>query len=205
MFMLFVDLRKAYDSVPRKALWYALERYGVPDSLLRIVRSLHDGMQAQVTVDGQVAPMFEVRNGLRQGCVLAPTLFNLYFNLVIRQWQEKCRDVGVEVLYKCGGKLVGERTRRPDKMTVTKLQFADDLAAVSTTARTKIEESASMLHSVLREWGLTMSMTKTKLLVVGSDEVEDLRPLEVDSSEVECVSEFKYLGSLVKSRGGIVK
>ncbi len=137
--------------------------------------------------------------------MLAPTLFNLYFNLVIRQWQEKCRDVGVEVLYKCGGKLVGERTRRPDKMTVTKLQFADDLAAVSTTARTKIEESASMLHSVLREWGLTMSMTKTKLLVVGSDEVEDLRPLEVDSSEVECVSEFKYLGSLVKSRGGIVK
>ena len=89
-------------------------------------------------------------------------------------------------------------------MTVTELQFADDLAAVSTT-RTKIEESASMLHSVLREWGLTMSMTKTKLLVVGSDEVEDLRPLEVDGSEVECVSEFKYLGSLVESRGGIVK
>ncbi len=51
--------------------------------------------------------------------------------------------------YKCGGKLVGERTRRLDKMTVTELQFADDLAAVSTT-RTKIEESASMLHRVLR-------------------------------------------------------
>ncbi len=82
--------------------------------------------------------------------------------------------------------------------------FADDLAAVSTT-RMKIEESAFMLHSVLREWGLTMSMTKTKLLIVGSDEVEDLRPLEVDSSEVECVSEFKYLGSLAESRGGIVK
>ena len=40
-------------------------------------------MKAEVTVDGQVAPEFEVCNGLRQGCVLAPTLFNLYINLVI--------------------------------------------------------------------------------------------------------------------------
>ncbi len=81
MFMLFVDLRKAYDSVPRKVLWSALERYGVPDSLLMIVRSLHDGMQAQVAVDGQVAPMFEVRNGFRQGCVLAPNTFQLILQL----------------------------------------------------------------------------------------------------------------------------
>ncbi len=204
MFMLFVDLKKAYDSVPREALWSALESYGIPDSLLKIVRSLHDGMQAQVIVDGRVAPTFEVRNGLRQGYVLAPTLFNLYFNLVIRKWQEKCGQIGVDVLYKCGGKLVGERTRRPDKMTVTELQFADDLAAVSTT-RVKVEESASILNSILREWGLTMSMAKTKLLVVGSSEEEGLRPLKLDGGEVEYVTEFRYLGSLVESRGGAVK
>ena len=98
-FMLFVDLRKAYDSVPCRALWCALEKYGIP--------------MAEVTVDGQVAPEFEVCNGLRQGCVLAPTLFNLYINLAIKQWKEKCAEFGVDVLYKCGRKLVGERTRRP--------------------------------------------------------------------------------------------
>ena len=112
-FMLFVDICKAYDSVPRRALWCALEKYEIPEPMLKLVRSLHDGMKAEVTVDGQVAPEFEVCNGLRLGCVLAPVMFNLYINLVIKQWKEKCAEFGVDVLYKCGGKLVGERTRRP--------------------------------------------------------------------------------------------
>jgi len=51
-------------------------RYGIPESMLRIVRALHEGMNAQVSVEGQGAPVFEVRIGLGQGCVLAPTLFN---------------------------------------------------------------------------------------------------------------------------------
>ena len=48
--LLFVDLRKAYDSVPRAALWCALRKYGVPDVMIELVRSLHDGMTATVTV-----------------------------------------------------------------------------------------------------------------------------------------------------------
>ena len=50
-----------------------------------------------MTVDGQVAL---VHIGLRQGCVL--------FNLVIVHGREKCMEFGVNILYKCGGKLVGE-------------------------------------------------------------------------------------------------
>ena len=41
---------------------------------------------AEVTVDGQTTPEFDVCNGLRQGCVIAPTLFNLYFALEMEQW-----------------------------------------------------------------------------------------------------------------------
>ena len=73
-----------------------------------VIRSLHDGMQAEVTVDGQVAPKFEVFNGLRQGCVIAPSLFNLYFTLVMEQWRGKCSEFGVDVLHKCGGSWLGK-------------------------------------------------------------------------------------------------
>ena len=76
--------------------------------MLSVVCSLHDGIKAEVTVDGQVAPDFEVRNDLRQGCVIAPTLFNLYFGLFIEQWRVKCSEFGVESFYKIGGKLVGQ-------------------------------------------------------------------------------------------------
>ena len=48
LFTLFVDLRKAYNSVPRQALWRVLERCGVPPKMLSIVKSFHEGMQAEV-------------------------------------------------------------------------------------------------------------------------------------------------------------
>ena len=48
-----------------------------------------------MTIDGQVSPEFEVCNGLRQGSVIAPTLFNLYFNLAIEQWRGQCSEFGV--------------------------------------------------------------------------------------------------------------
>ena len=108
--MLFIDLRKAHDSILRSPLWQVLEKYGIPPTLLSIIGSLHDGMKVEVTVIGNLTPDFEVCNGLRQGCVIALSLFNLYFNLVISQWQKKCADIGVNILYKCGGKLTWERT-----------------------------------------------------------------------------------------------
>ena len=48
VFMLFVDLQKAYDSVPRTALWKVLEKHGTPPRLLSVVRSFHEGMRAEV-------------------------------------------------------------------------------------------------------------------------------------------------------------
>ena len=57
----------------------------------------------------------------------------------------------------------GERTRRPCSARVSELQFSDDLAAVES-----MEGAARILDDLLKEWGLTLSIEKTKLLVVGS-------------------------------------
>jgi len=56
---------------------------GVPPCMLKIVRSFHGGMHAVVKVGGSVSECFGVKNGLRQGCTLVPTLFNLYFSAVV--------------------------------------------------------------------------------------------------------------------------
>ena len=58
IFLLFVDLRKAYGSVPRQALWCALWKYGVPDHLIGLMCSFHDGMVATVVVGAEEAPPF---------------------------------------------------------------------------------------------------------------------------------------------------
>ena len=205
LFLLFVDLKKAYDSVPHEALWCVLKKYGMPPSMLSILRSLHDSMSAEVTVNGQVAPEFEVCNGLRQGCVIVPTLFNLYFALVMEQWRSKCKEFGVDVMYKCGGKLVGKRTRRPLRVKVTELMFVDDAAAIGSDG-VSMECAAAELERVIKDWGLTLSVVKTKLLVAGIPGIEDeLKPLVLEGGQVECANNFKYLGSVLEASGGIAK
>ena len=82
-----MDLRKAYDSVPRAPLWHALEKLGVPGRVITLVRSFHEGMKARISISGKLLEEeIEADNGLRQGCTLAPTLFNLYASLVEERW-----------------------------------------------------------------------------------------------------------------------
>ena len=115
LYMLFVDLKKEYDSVPRQALWKVLETCGVPPRMLSIVRSFHEGMHAEVKVGSTITESFEVRNGLRQGCTLAPTLFNIYFSAMVANWHSEYAGAGVSVLYKHGRKLVGDRTAQIER------------------------------------------------------------------------------------------
>ena len=112
LFILFVDLKKVRDSVPRSALWKVLEKVGVPPTMLQIIRSFHDGMKAEVRVESSSTDSFELKNGLRQGCSLAPTLFNIYYSAVIANWRERSSTAGVNVRFKHGRKLVGDRTAK---------------------------------------------------------------------------------------------
>ena len=76
--MCFIDLQKADDSVDRELLWKVLTRPGVSIKLLAIIRNFHDDIRARVrTDDGEHWEWFEVRQGLRQGCMLSPLVFNM--------------------------------------------------------------------------------------------------------------------------------
>ena len=203
VFILFVDLKKAYDSIPRQALWLVLQKYGIPPVIINLIQSLHEGMKAEVSVSGGTTPAIEVNNGLRQGCTIAPTLFNLYFNMVITCWRDRCQPFGVDIFYKCSGKLTGERTRSPSSFTATELLFADDAAAVS-TSRESMERAALVLEEVTSEWGLTVSVSKTKLLVAGVNcEDTDLQPIYIRGGAIEAMTEFKYLGTIIEANGSI--
>ena len=187
--------------MPREALWCALQKYGVPNCLVDLARSFHNGMVASVVVGGEAAPSFQVRNGLRQGCTIAPMLFILYFELVIRCWLSRCDTAGIKVLYKIGGKLVGERTRRPSSFVISECLFADD-AALICSSRADMDVAARIFEEVTAEFGQTFSILKTKLLVAGVHlTTGDLASLELGGGSVEVVKEFKYLGSLIEAHG----
>ena len=90
------------DSVQREVLWRVMEKCGVPPKLLSIIKYLHEGMWADVWVGSMTTECLDVRNGLRQGCTLAPTLFNIYISTVVANWRRRHVEAGVNVLYKHG-------------------------------------------------------------------------------------------------------
>ena len=94
----YIDLTKAYDSVNRWALWKVLKLAGVHHKLLDLLEDLHTGTLAAVRLDGRVGPAFEVKAGVRQGCVIAPMLFNIFMDFVIKKALERMpKGCGVKV------------------------------------------------------------------------------------------------------------
>ena len=75
----FIDLTKAVDTVNRDALWKILLKIGCPNKFTRLIRSLLDGMQARVNFNNTLSEEISVENGVKQGDILAPTLFAIFF------------------------------------------------------------------------------------------------------------------------------
>ena len=66
LFLCFIDLQKAYDSVDRTLLWQVLTRFEVPPQMFVVIRQFHDGMKACVrSEDGECSEWFKVGQGLQ--------------------------------------------------------------------------------------------------------------------------------------------
>ena len=137
LFMCFIDLQKAYDTVDRTLLWQVLTRIGVPPQMLAVIRQFHDGMRACVRPDdGVCSDWFEVEQGLRQGCVLSPLLFNIFFaavlNVVLQRFNEDTAILAELVHLKEPSTLIGpEPAMDYVRRAVCSMLFADGACILS--------------------------------------------------------------------------
>src|SRR6201990_623696 len=83
VYMCFMDLEKAYDRVDRNKLWQVLSEYEIEEKVQEGIRALYRNSRACVRVNRMETEFFVVNNGLRQGCVMSPGLFNLFINKVV--------------------------------------------------------------------------------------------------------------------------
>ena len=68
LFISFVDLTKAFDTVSQEGLWKIVAKFGCPTKFIAMVRQFHDGMLSRVQNDGEFSDPFLVTNGVKQGC-----------------------------------------------------------------------------------------------------------------------------------------
>ncbi|VDM05989.1 unnamed protein product, partial [Schistocephalus solidus] len=105
LYTTFMDLTKAFDTVIWDGLWKVMQKFGCPKRFTHMVSQLHDGMTARVTDSGTVSKASAVTNGVKQGCVLAPTLLSLMFSAMMMD--AYCdKQPGIRIAYRTDGHLL---------------------------------------------------------------------------------------------------
>ena len=98
LYINFVDYEKAFDSVDRKSLWRLLRLYEVPEKITNIIRNSYEGMTCRVIHGNQVTDAFQVKTGVRQGCLLSPFLFLLTIDWVMKTSQNRKKWHSVDLM-----------------------------------------------------------------------------------------------------------
>ena len=94
--MAFVDLKKAFDQVPWKVIWWVLRKLGVKEWIVWLVQGMYANVWSSVCVDEGYSEEFEVKVSVHQGSVLSPLLFIIVLEALSR---EVCSGVPCEGLY----------------------------------------------------------------------------------------------------------
>ena len=84
IYFCFIDYAKAFDWVDHSKLWKILKEMGIPDHLTCHLRKLYAGQEATVRTEHGTTDWFQIRKGVRQGCILVSCLFNLYAEYIMR-------------------------------------------------------------------------------------------------------------------------
>ncbi|CAB1111538.1 unnamed protein product [Ectocarpus sp. CCAP 1310/34] len=163
-------------SIARLGSHDVLRRFGMPPKMLAVIRHFHEGMRARVrTDDGQYSEWFDVGQGLRQGCNLAPLLFNLFFAamlmVAVAEFDKDPKvtadmvKIGTQVEYTGKkGRSAGKKTTVvTDAEALWAMLYADDAAIVSCSQEI-LEKMISVIVRVVGLFGLMVSEPKTEIM-----------------------------------------
>ena len=210
LYACFIDLTKAYDSVDRELLWSVLRRFGVPPKMLAVIRQFHDGMRARVRMDdGTCSDWFDVGQGLRQGCNLAPLLFNLFFAAMLMvAVDEFSGDEQVMTdMVKIRSKVTEGKGKNAKVVEAVKslwgMLYADDAGIVSRSPGS-LEKMMSAIVRVAGLFGLMVSEPKTEIMCMLAKGM-DTCPFTVNAAGMvfKQTDKFVYLGGTICEDGSV--
>ena len=211
--VLFLDLVKAFDRVPREMLWMILEKFGVPPKLIRLLKSLHANVQVKFTVN-EVTNTIECIIGVKQGDILGPLLFLFFLEAVMITWR-KLHERPLCLYYtKYDDILTGRRfNTKGEEFSLPDSEYADD-TAVLFVSRESLVVSTPLLIAHFARFGLEIhvgypdKLSKSEILFVAAPEHmyedsstydgRDLSNVELGNGRyLPVVDIFKYLGSVL--------
>ena len=186
LYAIMVDFRKAFDSIPREALFLKLARMGITGNFYNILRDMYGKSTGRIKLSGHVSREFPIRKGTEQGHPLSPELFKIFlFDL------SPLLDNGT-------GSSENPSLRN---IKVTHLLFADDLIMLS-LSRKAAQKQVKILYDYCKTWGLEMNLGKTKLIAFNEGDTTQKQTIYLSSTEkLDEATNYCYLGIKMTSSG----
>ena len=186
-FCCFIDIRKAYDRVSRGGLWLHMWNMGIRGKAWRVIQDMYERVQSCVRVNGRKLEWFDINVGVRQGCVLSPILFSVFFNGLAKA----VKDAGL-----------GVPIGRGRKMAL--LLYADDIVLTARNA-SDLQKMITVVDEYSRKWRFDMNEDKTEVVVYGGADESGGEGEEYtvrSGKRLKVVHEYRYLGMEVGKGGG---
>ena len=215
--ILFLDLVKAFDRVPRILLWELLGKFGVPPKLIRLLKALHQDVSVKFEVDG-ITHEVTCTIGVKQGDILGPVLFIIFIAGVMLSWREISADCPQLIFRsKEDDMLTGRRfAAKGDEFGVNDSEYADDTAAMF-VSRESLARYCPPLVEHFHSYGMDIhtgdvcfpdKKSKTEVLFVAAPPSTYKDPSTYDNRDVSnielgggrffpVVERFCYLGTIL--------
>lgn len=160
--------------------------YGIPEETVAAIMMLYKNTRSMVRSPDGDTDFFDIIAGVLQGDTLAPYLFIICLDYVLRKALDQNPELGFTLKEK--------RSRRYPAETITDVDYADDLAVLTDN----IQDAMSLLHKIeeaASEIGLYINAKKTEYIIVNLDKTIEIR--DCKGNLIKVVTDFKYLGSYI--------
>ena len=184
--LIFVDFSKAFDSVNREKMFDILRLYGIPTKIIDAIKVLYSNTRSSVlTPDGETN-QFDIVAGILQGDTLAPFLFIIVIDYIMR--------TSVDTINEKGLQYQPRRSSRYPSLHITDADFADDIALLSDSLE-NAQALLSSLESTANCTGLHLNESKTEYMPINIQDDTQIR--SISNKVLKCVDDYKYLGAQI--------
>jgi len=174
--MVFIDLEKAYNRVPREVLGRWLEEKRMLSLYIRVIKEMYEGGRTSVRTPGGVTNDFFIGRGLHQGSILSHFLFTLIMDELTREIQDEL----------------------PWSML-----FADDIVLID-ESRQGVNDKLGRWRHALESRGFRVNRSKTEYLhCCFSGRVDVGGEVNLDGRPIPKADKFKYLGLIIQQNGDV--